>query len=77
MRMTHAQRRITFAISLIVGLTLLVVAGLTFLVQPLTQDLALSNDATEQALVAPTIASLLVAFIAGAVQFRAGSASVS
>jgi MFS family permease len=70
--MTHAQRRITFAISVIVGLTLLVVAGLTFLVQPLTQDLALSDDATEQALVAPTISSLLVVFIAGRAGDRFG-----
>jgi MFS family permease len=70
--MTPAQRRITLAISVIVGLTLLVVAGLTFLVQPLTQDLALSDDATEQALVAPTIASLLVVFIAGRAGDRFG-----
>lgn len=70
--MTGAQRRITLAISVIVGLTLLVVAGLTFLVQPLTQDLALSDKATEQALVAPTIASLLVVFIAGRAGDRFG-----
>lgn len=70
--MTGAQRRITLAISVIVGLTLLVVAGLTFLVQPLTQDLALSDEATEQALVAPTIASLLVVFIAGRAGDRFG-----
>lgn len=63
--MTDAQRHITIAISVIVGLTLLVIAGLTFLVQPLTQDLALSDQSAEQALVAPTIASLLVVFIAG------------
>lgn len=70
--MTGAQRRITLAISVIVGLTLLVVAGLTFLVQPLTQDLALSDEATEQALVAPSIASLLVVFIAGRAGDRFG-----
>ena len=70
--MTHDQRRITLAISVIAGLTLLVVAGLTFLVQPLTQDLALSDEAIEQALVAPTIASLLVVFIAGRAGDRFG-----
>lgn len=70
--MTRAQRRITLAISVIVGLSLLVVAGLTFLVQPLTQDLALSNEDTERALVAPTIASLLVVFIAGRAGDRFG-----
>lgn len=70
--MTPAQRRITLAISVIVGLTLLVITGLTFLVQPLTQDLALSNEATQHALVAPTIASLLVVFIAGRAGDRFG-----
>lgn len=70
--MTHAQRRITIAISVMVGLTLLVVAGLTFLVQPLTEDLALSDEATEGALVAPTIASLLVVFVAGRAGDRFG-----
>ncbi len=70
--MTQAQRRITLAISVIVGLTLLVMTGLTFLVQPLAQDLALSDQATEQALVAPTIAALLVVFIAGRAGDRFG-----
>lgn len=70
--MTTAQQRITLAISVIVGLTLLVITGLTFLVEPLTQDLALSDEATEQALVAPTIASLLVVFIAGRAGDRFG-----
>ena len=70
--MTTAQHRITLAVSVIVGLTLLVITGLTFLVEPLTQDLALSDEATEQALVAPTIASLLVVFIAGRAGDRFG-----
>ncbi len=70
--MTNAQRRITLAISVIVGLTLLVITGLTFLVQPLAEDLALSDQATEDALVAPTIASLLVVFIAGRAGDRFG-----
>lgn len=63
--MTQIQQRITLAVSVIVGLTLLVITGLTFLVQPLTQDLALSDKGAELALIAPTIASLLVVFIAG------------
>ena len=70
--MTTAQRRITLAISVIVGLTLLVVTGLTFLVQPLAEDLALSDESIEQALVAPSIASLLVVFIAGRAGDRFG-----
>lgn len=70
--MTPAQRRTTLAISVIVGLTLLVVTGLTFLVEPMAEDLALSDDAVERALVAPTIASLLVVFIAGRAGDRLG-----
>lgn len=63
--MTNDQRRVTFTIAVIVGLTLLLVTGLTFLVQPLGEDLALADAAIEQALVVPTIASLLMVFVAG------------
>lgn len=70
--MTPDQRRVTLAISMIVGLTLLVVTGLTFLVEPMAEDLDLSDDAVERALVAPTIASLLVVFIAGRAGDRLG-----
>lgn len=70
--MTNAQRRITLAIAVIVGLTLLVVTGLTFLIQPLGEDLELSDKAVEQALVVPTIASLMMVFIAGRASDRFG-----
>ena len=70
--MTLTQRRITLAISVIVGLTLLVTTGLTFLVEPLAEGLALSDEVVEQALVAPTIAALLVVFIAGRAGDRFG-----
>ncbi|MCH9841420.1 MAG: MFS transporter, partial [Actinomycetia bacterium] len=63
--MTPAQRRITLAISVIVGLTLLVVTGLTFLVQPMAEDLDLANVTVELALVVPAISALLVVFVAG------------
>jgi MFS family permease len=70
--MTSFQRRITLTIAVIVGLTLLVATGLTFLVEPMAEDLSLSDDAVERALVAPTIASLLVVFIAGRAGDRLG-----
>jgi len=63
--MTRAPQRTTLVISVIVGLTLLVITGLTFLVQPMAEDLDLPNVTVELALVAPSIAALLVVFIAG------------
>ena len=63
--MTHAQRVATYALTVIVGLTLLVVTGLTFLVEPMAEDLDLSDAAVELVLVVPSIAALLVVFIAG------------
>lgn len=70
--MTPVQRRVTITISVIVGLTLLVVTGLTFLIEPLAEDLGLDDAAVERALVAPTIASLLVVFVAGRAGDRLG-----
>lgn len=70
--MTPIQKRITLAISLIVGLSLLVVTGLTFLAEPMVEDLGLSDEAVERALITPTIASLLVVFIAGRAGDRFG-----
>lgn len=63
--MTHAQRVAAYALTVIVGLTLLVVTGLTFLVEPMAEDLDLSDAAVELVLVVPSIAALLVVFIAG------------
>jgi len=70
--MTSVQRRVTLTIAVIVGLTLLVTTGLTFLVEPMAEDLSLSDAAVERALVAPTIASLLVVFVAGRAGDRIG-----
>ena len=70
--MTPAQRRTTYTLSGIVGLTLLVVTGLAFLIQPMADDLGLSEPTIDLALVAPSIASLLVVFTAGRAGDRFG-----
>lgn len=70
--MTGAQRRIVLAVCVIVGLTLLVAAGLTFLVAPMAEGLGLSDEFVEDALVVPAVASLLVVFIAGRAGDRFG-----
>jgi MFS family permease len=70
--MTPAQRVATYAVTVIVGLTLLVVTGLTFLLEPMAEDLDLSDAAVELALVVPSIAALLVVFVAGRAGDRFG-----
>jgi MFS family permease len=67
-----AQRRITFAICLSVGLTFLVSAGLTFLIEPMSEDLHLGDASVEAILAIPSIASLIVIFIAGQTGDRLG-----
>jgi len=62
----------TYGVSVMVGLTLLVVTGLTFLIDPMAQDLQLPNTTVELALVAPSIAALLVVFVAGRAGDRFG-----
>ena len=64
-RMTPAQRRVTLVVSAMVGLTLLVVAGLTFLMPPMAEDLRLSDTTVELAFAVPSIAALLIIFVAG------------
>ncbi len=70
--MTSQQRRIVLAICVIVGLTLLVAAGLTFLVAPMAESLGLSDEYVEDALVVPSVAALLVVFVAGRAGDRLG-----
>ena len=70
--MTRDQRRITFAVCVIAGLSLLVVAGLTFLVTPMSEDLGLSNSEVENILDIPSVSALLVIFIAGQAGDRLG-----
>lgn len=74
--MTAEQRRVTLAISVIVGLTLLVATGLTFLVAPMAEDLRLSDAAVEDVLVLPALAALLVIFVAGRAGDRFGQRRV-
>lgn len=70
--MTATQRRITLAICISVGLTFLISAGLTFLVEPMSEDLGLDDGAVEAVLAIPSIASLIVIFIAGQIGDRLG-----
>ena len=70
--MTPDQRRVTFALCVIVGLTLLVAAGLTFLISPMAEGLGLGDDVVEDSLVVPAVASLIVVFIAGRLGDRFG-----
>jgi len=69
---TAAQRRVTLAICISVGLTFLISAGLTFLVEPMAEDLGLGDAAVEAVLAIPSIASLIVIFIAGQTGDRIG-----
>ena len=70
--MSPDQRRITLALCVIVGLSLLVVAGLTFLVSPMAEDLGLSDNQVENVLAIPSGASLMAIFIAGQIGDRLG-----
>ncbi len=70
--MNALQRRVTFAICTIVGLTFLVSAGLTFLITPMAEDLRIGDGAVETMLALPSIASLLVIFVAGRFGDRLG-----
>ena len=71
--MTAEQRRVVLGVCIVVGLTLLVAAGLTFLVEPMAVDLGLPDIAVEDALVVPAVASLLVVFVAGRAGDRWGA----
>lgn len=71
--MTPAQRRVVLAVCLTVGLTLLVSAGLTFLIEPLADDLALSDSVVEDVLAIPSVAALIMVFSAGQLGDRLGA----
>ena len=60
------------AVCLVTGISLIVGAGLTFLVSPMLQDLGLSSEQGSIALALPSIGSLLVVFIAGRLGDRIG-----
>lgn len=63
--MTPLQRRVTVAVFIMVLLSLLVSAGLTFIVEPISAEFGLTDDSVTKGLAVPAIASLLVIFIAG------------
>lgn len=70
--MTAAQRRITLGVCLIVGMSLLMAAGLTFLITPMAEELGLPNSLVEDVLAIPSVAALVVVFSAGHLGDRLG-----
>jgi MFS family permease len=70
--MTRDQRRIVFAVCVIVGLSLLMASGLTFLITPMVENLGLSDAFVEDILAAPSAAALLAVFAAGQLGDRFG-----
>lgn len=71
--MTAAQRRITLAVCLIVGMSLLMSAGLTFLVSPMAEALGLADNVVEDVLAMPSVAALIMVFSAGQLGDRLGA----
>ena len=70
--MTGAQRRVVIAVCVIVGLSLLMAAGLAFLVEPMSEALGLSDVDVEDILAIPSVAALLAVFTAGHLGDRFG-----
>lgn len=62
----------TLAVCVCVGLSFLVSAGLAFLIEPISEDLRISDGGVEAVLAVPSIASLVVIFIAGRTGDRLG-----
>lgn len=71
--MTAAQKRITWGVCLLVGLSLLMAAGLTFLAVPMAEDLGLSDNIVEDVLATPSAAALVMVFSAGMLGDRFGA----
>ena len=70
--MTPEQRRVAIGISISIGLTYLVGAGLAFLIEPMSEDLRISDARVEFVLSVPSVASITVIFIAGQAGDRFG-----
>jgi DHA2 family multidrug resistance protein-like MFS transporter len=70
--MTSEQRRITLGVCLIVGISLLMVAGLTFLIEPMADDLKFSDALVVDILAVPSVAALIAVFAAGQLGIRFG-----
>ena len=73
--MTPEQRRVTLAVCLVVGMSLLMAAGLTFLVTPMARDLGLGQASVEDILAMPSVAALIMVFSAGQLGDRLGARS--
>lgn len=71
--MTPKQRSITLAVCLIVGMSLLMSAGLTFLVTPMAEALGLADNIVEDVLAIPSAAALIMVFSAGQLGDRLGA----
>ena len=70
--MTGQQRRVVYAVCVVVGITFLVSAGLTFLITPMANDLGLNDDQVDIALSLPGVGSMIVIFVAGRLGDRLG-----
>ncbi|MEI7761356.1 MAG: MFS transporter [Thermoleophilia bacterium] len=70
--MTAAQRRVILAICITVWLTSLVSLGLTFIVEPMSEDLDIGNAGVEIMLATPAISALVAIFIVGQAADRIG-----
>ncbi|MFM1964957.1 MAG: hypothetical protein RL134_682 [Actinomycetota bacterium] len=70
--MTPAQRRIMVGVCLVIGMSLLVSGGLTFLVRPMAEDLGLSDATVDDLLAIPSVAALIMVFSAGQLGDRLG-----
>lgn len=71
--MTQVQRRVTLAVCLIVGMSLLMAAGLTFLVTPMAESLGLADNVVEDVLAIPSAAAVIMVFSAGQLGDRLGA----
>lgn len=67
-----AKTQLVLAICLVVGISFVIGASLTFLLTPMLDELGLTEDQAATALAIPSIASLLVVFLAGRVGDRIG-----
>lgn len=70
--MTREQRKVTLGVCLIVALSLLMATGLTFLIEPMAQDLQISDEVVEEILAIPSVAALVAVFLAGQLGDRFG-----
>jgi MFS family permease len=63
--MNSDQRKVVFAVSVIVGLSLFMITGLTFVIMPMSEQLELEALRVANILAVPSIAALMVVFLVG------------